>query len=545
MRDPRRSLPALGLVLLAGCGDEPDAPPEARAEDTASSTLVVGPPLGLVPRGTVAFLTVPDPERFEAATREVLGLFSDEPPPFPLDAPGLLARAGAPGNLDLLDAERPVAVALRLDPGLAPAFLLPVTDGPAFAAGIAGDVPVHLQGGYALVGAEPGASRPSAWSSRPGGELLALRVDLEACGPLLTGALEGAAGSRPEPAPGGFDPEILLRTLRGFLEEVLASTTTLDVTLVWAEGRLGLEARIELVPGSALDGWIGAEPTGAAELAAALDPDAAMMMVGGVEPAVLRDHLLPRLRELFEGYPASMRDPLVASMAEMERHYEHVGGAFAGTQDLGPDGLRYTYVLESTDADAYLDGMLELFASPEYAALGYRPGEPVEERREGTRVVRVPLTLDLEAMLAAMGGEAKEEERRAFAAVMGSMFGEDSELVLGAREGLVAGRLGPGPSMSALLDGARAGGPPPPGLAPLLERRGDDNPLLVGRLDLADLLREVLLRVGESSGEDLPRLPDDLTVELTFHAAGHGDRFHSGLDIDLAALARMIEALNR
>ena len=535
-----RWIPTLLTLCLVGCSGEAVTP--SKQESTPPTTAAI--PAELWPEGAVALIVIPSAERLEEALLEAGALFTDEPAPFPTDGAELLALAGAAGDLTQLDPSRPIAVALLMQPGPTPAFVLPVRDGERFRAPLAGsDTPVHLVGDYALVGAAPGDGTAGLAADLPDG-LLVLRLDMAALGPLVAPMIDPLLASTAvdETVP-GFDMGGLMESFGALAREFIASSRTLDLALGWEDGRLIFDGHLALVPESSLAEWIHDGPTGAAELARSIDPDASMMFAGGLDPSVLRAKLLPWAHELFKAYPEPLRESLRTSLEQLETQYDLVGRAFAGSQHFGKDGLRYTYLLDPDNAEAVMESLVSSFCSTPF--LGNTEAEAQRSEEDGIHLIRVPVVFDAEALAATLGESPDELDAQEFENAMQGVFGEGLELVVGRRDGYVAAQVGTGPGVRETLDRARAGGPPPPPLMPLLTEFGDANPLFVGRLDVASMLRGAMEVASEMLGEDAPEVPAGAPVELTFFAAGKDQSVRFGFRFDMAAMARLVEAMDR
>jgi hypothetical protein len=513
-------------------------------------------PLDLLPADTLALVAAPSGEALGAALDEVLTLFGNAPPA-PIDPYQVMAMAGLEGDLSLIDRSRPLVLVLHGDSVPSAAFLVPVEQPEAFAASLGG-APVHLERGYALVGAEPGDGSKPFVEVLPSG-LIVARMDLARLtpliAPLLQQALSMAAADVP-PDPGqGMDPAAVLTTMGEMGIEFLEATETLDLVLSWREGKVNLDGHLSLRPDSEFAAWIGEQPTGAGQLAGALDPEAAMQFVGGFDPLVTKDRIIPWVQRMFAMYPQQIRDALNESVAQMQAHYEHMGSGFAGTQDFTEQGLRYTYVFAPDDPAAMVQTTLEMFRSPGLALLGYKTGESTTTVVDGITLTSLPLEIDLEAMLAGLSsapGSASDRasdrasDQAAFEQaerMMAGLFGPDARLYLGSDDKYLAMSLGVEGEAQRTLRRARAGNPPPPHLAALLQAHGDGNPFLVARIDFARLIGGAWTVIGPTAPEEAPQLPPDLEVSLQLYCAGRNDRVDFGLSLDLASLARMVAAL--
>jgi len=533
-----RWTPCLLALGLAACSGEETAPAQNTPPPAKRPTI----PAALVPENAVALLVVPSLEGLTPTVLEVYGLFDEGPPPFPTEPAALLDLAGVAGDLSQLDPSRPLGVAFSIEGGPSATFILPVLDGERFVAPLAGSPnPYHLDDGYALLGAPPSGQESDLARDVPAG-LAALRIDVTSVRdlliPLMVEALE-SANAGPQGTPVAMN---MLAPLIELSRELLYGTRTLDLVLDWRDGRLLIEGAFELVPGRAFADWVVDEPTGAAELARGIDPDAAMMFAGGVAPSVLRERMLPWAKSMVQAYPEPLRQGMLASVETMEPHYDQVGRTFVGSQSFGSDGLRYSYLLTPDDPAALVEVLLESFCSTPFFDAGETT--PVRGEEGGVAFVRVPVGLDAAALAETMAPDEQLDEADLEIA-MGTVFGEGMELVVGRRDGYVAAAVGQAPDVHAPLDRLRdATGPPAP-LAPLLREHGHANPLFVGHVDMARVMQGAMEMAVGLGVDDAPALPADLEVGLQFFAAGADGRLRFGIQLDLASLARLVEALQR
>lgn len=527
----------LTLGLAACAGEAPPRGGEAPAE--AERTTL---PTSLVPDDTVALLVVPSAQDLLGSVAEALAPFGEGAAPFPTDLVTLLELFGAAGDLEQVDPERPLAMAFSLEAGPSVAFLLPLRNEEAFAASLSeAPTPFHLADGYALLGARPTRRASGLAIDLPPG-LVSLRLDVASVKglllPLLAQGLQ-EAGDQEGASP--FTLDLLTPGLE-LGQELLDGARTLDLSLGWDAGRLTLDGSFDLVPGSAFAAWIVDEPTGAATLARGIDPQAAVMIAGGVAPTVLRERLLPWSRSLIDSYPEALRAGMLASIENMEPHYDQVGRSFAGSQDFGVEGMRYAYLLEPDDPETVAEALLESFCTTPF--LETDGLAPIHGEEDGVTFTRIPFAMDGSAMAVTVVPDDPREEAELEAA-MGRLLGEEMELVIGRRGSHVAAAVGQTPDVHAALERVRSAEGPPPPLAPLLREHGSANPLLVAHMDLARLMRGTLELAASLVDEEAPVLPKDLTVGIQLYAAGADGRLHGGLRFDLASLARMVEALNR
>ena len=158
--------------------------------------------------------------------------------------------------------------------------------------------------------------------------------------------------------------------------------------------------------------------------------------------------------------------------------------------------------------------------------------------------MRVPVTLDANALADTMA-PGEEVDVAGLEAAMGSIFGDGMELVVGHRDGYVAASVAQDPDVLAPLDRMRSAGGPPAPLAPLLREHAHANPLVVGHVDVARLMRGAMEMAVGLGVEDPPTFPEGLEVGLGFFAAGAEGRLRFGVRFDLVSLSQLVEAMQK
>ncbi|MDA1264496.1 MAG: hypothetical protein O2816_05380 [Planctomycetota bacterium] len=539
---PAHALLLLPLALACSRADQ-----EEPSQTESSSPIARQVPQRLLPKGTVALVALPSISHFEEAVNEVVVLLDleDTPTAPPQAVAELLALMGVAGDLSLLDRDRPLLVALTMVEVPQPAFLLPVTDTAAFRDSLDPGTPVTIDSGYALVGAKPGdGAQSSLLEDLPSGRI-GLRVDLAALGPMILAmtdeVLSSADGGE---MPAGMEMDAFLELAQAFIGEFVASSRTFDLSLHWDAGRLGLSARLDLIEGSSLAGWITEKPTGVAALAHTLDPDAAMSFLGGIDPEVVREKMMPMVRRLSAIYPDGLREALLTSLDQVEEHYDHIGSAFAGTQDFGPNGLRYSYVLAPADPDATVAAMIKMFRSPGFDQLGYEMGEPELVELGGATFQRLPMKFDLDKMNASLEGLTAPGSAAEIEEMMSLMFGEGLELTVGAVDKYVIAQVGGGADLATVLARVRGSSKPDASVEALLRKHGSASPVMLARIDMARLLRTAMDLVAPQEAAGI-EIDEDAEVEMILHAVGRGHHLDFGFEFDLAAMVELVQGMQK
>ncbi len=508
-------------------------------------------PTELWPAEALLAWVVPSPPDLVEAVGQITGLFSEEgtrP-----EAAQWLERLGAEGDLTELDQNRPLAVALVAgEPAPHLAFLLPIHDATRFAAPLAGsDKPLHLQDGYALIGADPAQSFPD-WARglerypalRTERPLVALRLDMPSLAPRVLPLVDlylAPPKAAVPPATAGTT-----QALADLLRELFASVSTLDLQGDWHGGELDLTLRFALLADGSLADWLGSTPPGVADLAHGLSPDAAILVAGGMEPRLLRDHALPWLRALYRSYPEPMRQATENWIDTWQDRIEVVGAAFAGSQELGPEGMRATYLLRPTDPELLVEALITSFrATPLLDPDSISVEREVEQE---TRLVRMRGrydTTDLPADLVPQDSTGQVD----LSEILQATLGQETIMVVARRAGYVAFDMGSAEGgdlrVREALDRVQAGSAPPAPIAELLARHPNASPLIVASLDLGAILRGSLALAQGALKEEAPSLPEGLAVPVEFYAAGEEGELRLGLRLDLASLAELVHALGK
>lgn len=403
-----------------------------------------------------------------------------------------------------------------------------------------------------------------------------LRIDLERVialyRPVVDTGLARAESMFAEQAAeqaSGMDVQAMLSIYFDALRAFLDSAQSLDVTLSGDQRRLGaglrFESALHVLPDSPMSRLPSGAPTSIADLAHAVDPDAAVIGLLAADWGELHDVFAGASAVLAASYPEGMRALMQRQFATWNEIADMLGGAAAFSGGFGRAGMRFSYVLETRDPAAVIATYRAMVTDlVGLESSGVHVSDLRELEREGRATLEYAVSFDDTFFELMMGGQGLGDEALAEAKhALEMLYGPDGVrirllpgeglvgMTFGGDELFVAQTLARMDLVSASrdgMDGARR-----PGSAPLpldalkaLESVRGSNPAGVLHLDVARVFSQLWETLRDRPGAERPdtlAVFDDLSVPVTVYLAVDDLVWRCGGNFDFAGLAALVEAV--
>lgn len=508
----------------------------------------------LVPAHTVAWLRVASLEALTAPAREVAAAVGEDATP--LSADRLLAQLGGlAGDTQWIDLRRPFAIALCAPKATppTPVFLVPATDPAKYAASLQGRglTPV-VDGGYVVITMGGKYGKPAAPSQLADGlpvGVLSLRVDVEKVaanlgvpiGAALT-AFKAVMAGEMQRANSGIDGEAIADLYVDAVRAVLASTSRLDVSADYGDGRLQFLGSMMAKAGSDMDGWSSA-PVDLSTFEGRPSGKGSLELVMAADWAKLWPRLEALTMALFDACPEPVRKPMRDLMAGYLQAYESAGPVLAADGDLfGEDGMHLVLHAAPPDSKVFLSTLETLMARPELEQVGAKITSVGSADVEGATARDYLMKFDVDKLLGEPAGNAAAQPQAA--AVFQRMFGSDGlPLRIAAKGGRAVMTVGK-PRQDVASSFAVTGGSWSAATRLALQQVADCNPLLVERLDMAALMGGMAkIMAAGATTRPMPELPAGSSADFVMSMGIRGSEWRFGLAFDVVGFSKMMKAM--
>jgi len=568
-----RSTSSLLLATLVVClGTACDGAGEPELERAAPPPVPPGLS-ALVPIDAFAFVELESINALNLCSRDLIGVFDTDTAESYDVAESLARLLGQEQPFDFIDPTRPVGLAWSLPPGeMIPLVTVIAAIGPGQhdmaeivqAAGAASSTFVNgwaalsMHPDYAPCGGDTALTR-----DLPGGQARArirLRTVVDTYRDFIEAGLDQvemaaeAAAEDPELVAAGFDLVAFMELYFEAIRLMLDGVDTLDVAAEIAGTEIGVEAWLDVQAESPLAIATAGEPTNLVEIARTVDPGAAFVGFIAFDWQRGMSWLEPAIESVIAFYPEEFGKLMEAQLAHYAELYPLLGDSLAASGGFGPGGMRFSYAFDSNDAEAYIDGYVELMETtlPEIEGLVF--DGPHERTIDGVDVVEYTTIFGEEfygLMLGQNADELTEEEIEALRPSMEAMYGPDGLVMrLASADSRLAMVLGGDDAwFSEAYERMRSPDADlPPALERALARVGDANPAVVLHVDLARMFSQLWETIRELPGAERPPSLaefDRVSVPLTFWAAVDGPEWRGGTVFDVARISDLIDATKK
>ena len=570
LRSTTALLPTTFFLCLAivAC-DDPD---EAGTE--APPALPPPVPEGLaalVPADAFCFIEFESLNALDLCARDLIGVF-DTAKAEAFGMGELLAQMFGPEeSFEFIDPTRPVGLAWSLPEGHMiplPTLIATFAPGDHVIADIVAQTrcPIsHFQNGWLALSQHDGYAALGApnelTSDLPRGQVRArinLRHVIDTYRDVIEAGLDQAEMQidrmADDPAMGGFDlvsiMELYFEGIRLFLDGV----DQVEVAAQIAGTEVGFETWLDVLEDSPLAVASAGEPTDLPEIAHTVDPSAAMVMFLALDWDRAMTWLEPSLDTIVGFYPEDFGQLMKAQIESYSELYPLLGNSLAASGGFGPGGMRFAYTFDSTDAEAYIDGYVEMMEAKLPEVSGFEIDGPYERTVGDVEVVEYTTIIGEEFYGLMLGQDVEdltEEEIAAMRPSMDAMYGPNGLLLRLATSGKRLSMVMGGDDDWFTESYQRLENPEddlPPALDRALERVGRANPAIVAHIDLARMFTQVWESIRELPGAERPDSLaefDGVSVPLTFWSAVDGPEWRGGAVFDLARIADLMEAVDK
>ena len=436
-------LPFSAILLTAACGGEViGGPALASVPDDLAA---------LVPPNTTLYIQLDSLDSLD----ESQALFTSEFGEQAAFRPVLDQMLGEVMDVDLIDTTRPIGVTIDLSSAMSGppivAFVVPVRDTDGFLGSLSGPDPsaAAVEGTYVGVPISPGYVRGEETSPLTDSLLagdLSVRADLaaiiEVFDPMIQDGIEQMGMEFDDPqmtalAVGMEIAPILDLYVDGF-QSFMDSAETLDLALEADGSQLGLRMAFTVAEGSELAEFAAGATSGVRDVAGYVDQDSAIVFLMGLDSGAMYDSMQPYMDTIFGIYPEVMRDSLMAYMDSYQEIMHLLDGGMAGSMDIQPGGMRFSYYMASDDTEAVIAKMTEMFNSDMLDFMG-EASEPETLEIGGLTVMRS--RIDFGNMVAALSTETEVDatELEAMNDMMATIYGPDGlQMAFAASDGVIA-----------------------------------------------------------------------------------------------------------
>ena len=576
------------LVPLTACGgDEEIAAEDAQAQASAQAPVAPVAPGGapaelaqeprrtfdvpedmaaLVPANVFAYVQIESADAIERIARDAQAAFG-RTDAVPVRALAQLASvAGLAVDDAALDAARPIGIAFTLLPGELvplPTLVLPLAEGAPDALEVAQGFRELRSGGYVGLSKVPDyalAERAPAFLAGLTAGQFSARVDLAeviaAYRLMIDSGLthaEALAAQQVQAEPSSLDIEAALEFYFECLRAFLDSAERWDIGLQVAGTAWDVDGEFTAREGSAMADFPSGESTSLIALAGALDPEASMIMLVGASWKDVFARYEDSIAGLWELYPESFQGLLEEQMSAWKQMLPLIGDATVASGGFGPDGMRFSYVVESEQPQTFVDEYRSAVLEMDFSASGIELGDISTRELAGVECLEYRMVFGDEFLTLMSAGQtdagALEEARRMSDALYGKdgmfvrFFADAGHVVmtLGGDEAYVA------ETRAKLRASASASAADlPAGIARALARVGRDNPVWVGHMDLARIFAELWETIRNRPDAMRPASLaafDDVAVPVTFYGSIAGRSWRWGGFADVAPLGELLEAI--
>jgi hypothetical protein len=277
-------------------------------------------------------------------------------------------------------------------------------------------------------------------------------------------------------------------------------------------------------------------------LPASLPIQVAMRMdVGG-----LMAWVKPMIDGMLQDMPEDKRASFARLMDESMKLSAYLGPNFAAAVGFDEGGMQVVEVVDVKDGAAYLEKFEQLFDGDVLSGL-----EGLEmKKREVTKIAGVDvhafdMRFDMPKLMAAQGqaGAMPPEVEARMTDTMKRLLGGDAMTV---RMATVGDRMlyvmGAESHMVALIEAVRSASPTRVQMTDVTGT-GGVVPTMTIRVELREMLRQVLGIAGDLADQAMPKVPAGAPVPLAVWAGRDGRDYAGGLSLDVEGLAGLVRAL--
>ena len=463
-----------------------------------------------------------------------------------------------PGKRDLIDQRLPIVVAVSLPRATppAPVLLLPTTDPAAYAASLAAPgMEPAVAGSYVAVPLAGKYVKPAAPSTLlaelPEGTF-AVYADAEklvnAFGVVIgatLSAVKAQYAKQLERSYPGVDGETLAETYLDGVRAVLGCAKACRFSADYRDGKLDLFAKLQVRPGSDMDGWssppldtatVGGPPTGRG----------AIEILIGADWQKLWSRLMPLVDRVMEAYPKATADTVRELAAGQAPLYAALGPFIALDGDVfAADGIHVTMRAAGGDVAALQKGIDAMCRVDHFGTAGITIGAPRTTEASGATIMDRDVAIDFAKFADAVAMQVTDMQSITPEQVLQAVFGSAKvPLRVATKNGravVAVGTQQEAATVAALDAAARPWSKP---VQEALARLADCNPLVVQRVDFGALLA-AFARLAHQLDETLPvpEFPAGTTAAFVFAFGIRDAEWRGGMSIDLAGAAQLFKAM--
>ena len=287
------------------------------------------------------------------------------------DIHAFLAELEVPGDTKLLDADRPLLLALSFSPSGPPVgtAVVPVADAQAYAATLEDGKVWKQLGGYVgvsdLTEYEP-LAEPSPIAVGLPETASAGRVDLgkifDMYAPLIEmGLAQIESLAQMQSSSSDMDFEGVLDWYIDGIESFIDSADVLDFGVATRGNDLDFTFALRTFQDSPMAELAAEGDAGMAKLAGCVDTGDSIVFLGGMEMSTLWESMEGLMDAGLTMYPESVREQLSQMIDGWKELSPLFGNAIAGSGGFTADGMRFTYYVDSPDPAQFIVKYMELF----------------------------------------------------------------------------------------------------------------------------------------------------------------------------------------
>ncbi len=475
-----------------------------------------------------------------------------------IGADPMLATIGPMGgDTTYVDKKRPIAFALVAPRAVQPIPLVfvPVTDAAKYVASLQGSgIQTFVDGGYVVLplsGKYEKPAQPSALATNLPAELVVARVDVAKAAQNL-GTVIGAGFlafktmvSQAETGNAGVDGAAVADLYIEAAKALLASGQSFELAADAPNGKLAVSARMQMKPGSDLDGW-GSAPVDLAPFAGKLSPRSAANVVMVADWKALWPRFESMLEPLFDIYPQQGRTAMREMMRGYRELYEAMGPVLAADVDVDAKGLGMTAHMTPTAAESMFSLFATMTQSSQLATFGvaFTPGETGEV--DGARFQDHRLRVDFLKFASAISAvPVPESERGKAEDAIARMLGKDGlQMRLAAKGGSAAIGVGHRAADTVAALG-RSGGSWPTSMRAAMAAVGDCNPMFVECIDFLAMFRGMQEWIPEMVPPGFPQFSAGTSADFVIAAGIRGAEWRGHFEMDLVGFGEAVRASSR
>ena len=532
----------LGL-LVAACGSE--APTAVDVTKGARPAKAVVMDIGkLVPQDALAIVYSPSLDDLVAKIKGVVASVD----------PQMAAQVDTKEMMEEMplgkfwDGSKPFALAVKLSEGgdPLPTLIHPVTN-VAEAKQIQGGPTRVFAGNYVSMVMGPGApAEPGSETHRllkePVANDLTLRIDVAGImkhfGPQIDEMTKEMAqgGARMGPAGDMFG---------GVLDKVMSfakAADIADVGISMTGSEVDLRFALSMTAGSEFD-KPSAGTSRAMDYAKMLPPSMPVQGVMHMEQSLIAEMMDWMLKAFSEaGADNPDMKEFADSMAAMKDLYKLMGPNYAFGVGMG-DAMKLVMVADSSDPETYFAKWEALMQKGTMEKMGMKYEKLAGTKTGNIDVHSYKITMDMEKLMAASGGQAPQEAMQQMDGMMKMFFGGDGMTAhMAAVDKKIVLTMGGVDQMKEAIQFAQSGGGTLcPGLKKAIDYTGG-TPTFAVDIDIRELLQQIQPLLAEQ-GAEMPAVPKGKPAHVLLYGGRDGRTYRGGVSISVGEIMEVVKAM--